>query len=51
MKGIAADLAGELGMEMAELRLMAEIWREASSSLGPDADHTAIHQFIGRDEP
>lgn len=44
--GIAADLAGELGLDMAELSLMARLWREASQKLGPDADHTEMHRFI-----
>ena len=45
--GIAADLAAELGLDMAELALMARLWREASQALGPDADHTAMHRFVG----
>ena len=45
--GIAADLAEELGLKVAELALMARLWREASEALGPDADHTAMHRFVG----
>lgn len=45
--GIAADLATELGLDMAELSLMAKLWREASQALGPEADHTAMHRFVG----
>jgi 3-hydroxyisobutyrate dehydrogenase len=45
--GIAADLAADLGLDMAELALMARLWREASQALGPDADHTAMHRFVG----
>jgi hypothetical protein len=32
---------------MAELALMARLWREASQALGPEADHTAMHRFVG----
>lgn len=45
--GIAADLADELGLKVVELALMARLWREASEALGPDADHTAMHRFVG----
>lgn len=44
--GIAADLASELGLDMAGLSLMANLWREASQALGPEADHTAMHHFV-----
>lgn len=44
--GIAADLASELGLDMAGLSLMADLWREASQALGPEADHTAMHRFV-----
>lgn len=45
--GIAAELAADLGLDMAELELMARLWREASQALGPEADHTAMHRFVG----
>lgn len=45
--GIAADLARTLEVHVPELTLMEQLWKEASASLGPDADHTAIHSFIG----
>ncbi|HEV7417657.1 MAG TPA: NAD(P)-dependent oxidoreductase, partial [Tianweitania sediminis] len=44
--GIAADLAADLNLQVAELALMARMWREASEALGPEADHTAMHQFL-----
>lgn len=44
--GIAADLASELGLNMAGLSLMADLWRQASQARGPEADHTAMHRFV-----
>jgi 3-hydroxyisobutyrate dehydrogenase len=45
--GIAADLARTLDMDATVLSLMETMWREASGELGPTADHTEMHRFVG----
>lgn len=49
--GIAASMADELGMDMNCLKTMNRLWQDASAELGSTADHTAMHQFIGKGRP
>lgn len=43
----AADLAQGVDLAMPALEADAELWSAAAAALGPGADHTEIHRFLG----
>ncbi|MBV8576536.1 MAG: NAD(P)-dependent oxidoreductase [Acetobacteraceae bacterium] len=43
----AATFAEETGIEAASLRTCLAVWRRALDTLGPEADNTEIHRFLG----
>lgn len=43
---IAADLAGHLGLDVPQVRSVAEMWEAAREALPPNADHTEIYRFL-----
>ncbi|MEZ5669655.1 MAG: NAD(P)-dependent oxidoreductase [Alphaproteobacteria bacterium] len=47
----AADLAASLGLALDDIERAAALWEQASRSLGPDADHTAIDRYLAGWEP
>lgn len=46
--GIAADLAGALGLPAPYLRKTLELWRAAQRELPREADHTEIYHYLAR---
>jgi 3-hydroxyisobutyrate dehydrogenase len=49
--GIAAELAGGLGVPVPYLRETLRLWRDAQQKLPPQADHTEIYQYLERLKP
>ncbi|MDR7126995.1 NAD(P)-dependent oxidoreductase [Pseudotabrizicola sp. 4114] len=44
--GIAAELADNLGLNLAGLKQTSAVWNEAAEAIGKSADHTRISEFL-----
>lgn len=44
--GIAAELAENLGLDLAGLKQTSTVWNEAAEAIGKSADHTRIYEFL-----
>ena len=44
----AGAISAETGVEAQALQLCRALWSEAVAALGPKADNTEIHRFLGR---
>lgn len=46
--GIAAELADHLGLNISGLKQTSTVWHEAAETIGRDADHTKIYEFLAK---